>query len=64
MAHSLCVGRDDDSHKKVASQETGTRMVIEEQMESCTIATQNSGGPLKVTKMLAAVVWSAMEERV
>lgn len=56
--HILTLRRigDDDSRRKAASQETGTRMVIEEQMESRTTAMQNSGGPLKVTKMLAAVI--------
>jgi hypothetical protein len=37
-------------------------MVMEEQIENGTFAAQNSGGPLKVTKMLAAVATSVSDE--
>jgi hypothetical protein len=44
-----------DARKVAASQETGTSIVIEAQTEIGALVSQNSGGPLKVTKMLAAV---------
>lgn len=43
------------AHSVAASQEIGTRMVIEAQTEIGAFASQNSGGPLNVTKMLAAI---------
>jgi hypothetical protein len=50
----VCEG-ERDSRDIAASQEIGTRMVMEAQTESGALASQNSGGPLNVTKMLAAV---------
>lgn len=38
-----------------ASQEIGTRMVIEAQTVTGAFRSQNSGGPLSVTKILAAI---------
>jgi hypothetical protein len=37
-------------------------MVMEEQIENGAFAAQNSGGPLKVTKMLAAVIPSVSDQ--
>ena len=45
-----------DSRRIVASQEMGTRTVMEAHIEGDVLAaSQNSGGPLNVTKILAAV---------
>ena len=43
------------AHRVEASQEIGTRMVNEAQTEIAAFVSQNSGGPLIVTKMLAAI---------
>ena len=43
------------ARKVAASQDIGTRIVIEEQTEIGVFVSQNSGGPLKVTKILAAI---------
>jgi len=45
-----------DSRRVAAIQEIGTRIVMEAQIESGAFASQNSGGPLNVTKILAAIV--------
>jgi hypothetical protein len=45
-----------DLRKVAASQDIGTRMVMEAQIESGAFASQSVGGPLNVTSMLAAVV--------
>ena len=45
-----------DSRKVAANQDIGTRMVMEAQIETGPFASQKVGGPLNVTKMLAAVV--------
>lgn len=42
-------------HRVDASQEIGTRMVNDAQTEIAAFVSQNSGGPLNVTKMLAAI---------
>ena len=47
--------RGEDSRKVVVSQEIGTRMVMDAQIESGTPSPHNRGGPLNVTNMLAAV---------
>jgi len=44
-----------DSRRVAAIQEIGTRIVMEAQTESDALASQSWGGPLKVTKILAAV---------
>jgi hypothetical protein len=44
-----------NSHEVAASQEIGTRMVIDAQMDSGAFFSQNSGGPRNVTEMQAAV---------
>lgn len=43
------------TRRVVASHDMGTRIVIEAQTETGAFASQNSGGPLKVTEILAAV---------
>lgn len=43
------------THRVEASQEIGTRMVNDAQTEIAAFVSQNSGGPLIVTKMLAAI---------
>jgi hypothetical protein len=43
------------AHRVDASQEIGTRMVNDAQTEIADFVSQNSGGPLNVTKMLAAI---------
>jgi len=43
------------AHRVAASQEIGTRMVIEAQTEIGAFVSQNSGGPVNVTKILAAM---------
>jgi len=43
------------ARKVAANHDIGTRIVIEEQTEIGVFASQNSGGPLKVTKILAAI---------
>jgi hypothetical protein len=43
------------ARKVAANHDIGTRIVIEEQTEISVFASQNWGGPLKVTKMLAAI---------
>jgi hypothetical protein len=43
------------AHKVAANQEMGTKMVVEAQTEIGAFVSQNSGGPLNVTKMLAAI---------
>lgn len=45
-----------DSRRVMAIQEIGTRIVMEAQIESGAFASQNSGGPLNVTNILAAIV--------
>lgn len=45
----------EDSRRDATSQQIGTWMVLEAQMESGVLDTQDSGGSLEVTKMLAAV---------
>ena len=42
------------ARKVAASHDIGTRMVIEAQTEISALVPQNSGGPVKVTKMQAA----------
>jgi hypothetical protein len=39
-----------------AIQDIGTRMVVEAQKDSGALASQDSGGPAKVTKILAAII--------
>jgi len=51
------------AHKVEASQEIGTRMVNEAQIEIATFVSQNSGGPLNVTKILAAIDANVSEIR-
>jgi hypothetical protein len=51
------------AHKVEASQEIGTRMVNEAQIEIAAFASQNSGGPLNVTKILAAIDTNVSEIR-
>jgi hypothetical protein len=43
------------AHRVEASQEIGTRMVNDAQTEIAAFVLQNSGGPLNVTKVLAAI---------
>ena len=43
------------AHRVAANQEMGTKMVVEAQTEIGAFVSQNSGGPLNVTKMLAAI---------
>ena len=43
------------AHRVEASQEIGTRMVNDAQTEIAALVSQNSGGPLNVTKTLAAI---------
>jgi hypothetical protein len=43
------------AHRVEAGQEIGTRMVNDAQTEIAAFVSQNSGGPLNVTKMLAAI---------
>jgi len=43
------------AHRVAANQEMGTKMVVEAQTEMGAFVSQNSGGPLNVTKMLAAI---------
>ena len=43
------------AHRVEASQEMGTRMVKDAQTDIAAFVSQNSGGPLIVTKMLVAV---------
>ena len=42
-------------HRVEANQEIGTRMVNDAQTEIAAFVSQNSGGPLNVTKILAAI---------
>ena len=43
------------AHRVEANQEIGIRMVNDAQTEIAAFVSQNSGGPLNVTKMLAAI---------
>lgn len=43
------------AHRAEASQEIGTRMVNDAQTEIDAFVSQNSGGPVNVTKMVAAI---------
>jgi hypothetical protein len=43
------------AHRVEASHEIGTRMVNDAQTEIAAFGSQNSGGPLNVTKTLAAI---------
>jgi hypothetical protein len=43
------------AHRVEASQEIGTRMVNDAHTEMASFGSQNSGGPVNVTKMLAAI---------
>jgi hypothetical protein len=43
------------ARKVAANHDMGTRIVIEAQTEIGAFASQNSGGPLRVTEILAAV---------
>jgi hypothetical protein len=43
------------ARKVAASHDMGTRIVVEAQTEIGAFSSQNSGGPLRVTEMLAAV---------
>ena len=43
------------AHRVEASQEIGTRIVNDAQTEIAAFGSQNAGGPLSVTKMLAAI---------
>jgi hypothetical protein len=45
-----------NSRKVAANQDIGTRIVMEAQIESGAFESQNAGGPLSVTWMLAAIV--------
>jgi hypothetical protein len=43
------------AHRAEANQEIGTRMVNDAQTEIDAFVSQNSGGPVNVTKMVAAI---------
>jgi hypothetical protein len=55
LGQGVGTGENCNAHRVAASQVMGTRMVIEAQTEIGPLMPQNSGGPLNVTKMLAAI---------